>query len=60
MLRRLREDDQNLERLKEQVAVEVECSDNQLERTRSIVNVAVQVAKRCEIFARRWPSSDVP
>lgn len=51
MLRRLEEEEQNLERLKEPVAVEVERSDNQLERTRSIVNVAVQVAKLCEIFA---------
>ena len=37
--------EQNLERLREQVAVEVERSYNKLERTKSMVNVAVQVAK---------------
>jgi outer membrane protein TolC len=41
----LAEAEQNLERLKEQVAVEVERSYNKLERTRSMVNVATQVAK---------------
>jgi outer membrane protein len=41
----LAEAEQNLERLKEQVAVEVERSYNKLERTKSMVNVAVQVAK---------------
>ena len=39
------EAEQNLERLREQVAVEVERSYNKLERTRSMVNVATQVAK---------------
>ena len=39
------EDGQNLERLKEAVAVEVEHSCNKLERTKSMVNVAMQVAK---------------
>lgn len=36
---------QNLERLKEGIAVEVEHSPNKLERTKSMVNVAVRVAK---------------
>lgn len=43
--RQLAEDGQNLERLKEPVAVEVEPSYNKLERTKGMVNVAVQVAK---------------
>jgi outer membrane protein TolC len=41
----LAEAEQNLERLREQVAVEVERGYNKLERTKSMVNVAVQVAK---------------
>ena len=41
----LAEAEQNLEHLKEQVAVEIERSYNKLERTRSMVNVATQVAK---------------
>jgi len=41
----LAEAEQNLERLKERVAVEVERSYNKLERTRSMVEVATQVAK---------------
>jgi outer membrane protein TolC len=41
----LAEAEQNLEHLKEQIAVEVERSYNKLERTKSMVNVAVQVAK---------------
>lgn len=41
----LAETEQNLEHLKEQIAVEVERSYNKLERTKSMVNVAVQVAK---------------
>jgi outer membrane protein TolC len=41
----LAEAEQNLERLKEQVAVAIERSYNKLERTRSMVNVATQVAK---------------
>jgi outer membrane protein TolC len=41
----LAEAEQNLERLREQVAVEVERSYNKLERTRSMVDVATQVAK---------------
>ncbi len=41
----LAEAEQNLERLKEQVAVEIERSYNKLERTRSMINVATQVAK---------------
>lgn len=41
----LAESEQNLERLKEQVAVEVERSYNKLERTKSMMNVALQVAK---------------
>ena len=41
----LAEAEQNLERLKDQVAVEIERSYNKLERTRSMVNVATQVAK---------------
>ena len=41
----LAEAEQNLERLKEQVAVAVERSYNKLERTRSMVNVATQVVK---------------
>lgn len=39
------EDGQNLERLKEGIAVEVEHGPNKLERTRSMVNLAVRVAK---------------
>jgi outer membrane protein TolC len=39
------EAEQNLERLKEQVAVAVERSYNKLERTKNMVNVATQVAK---------------
>lgn len=39
------EDGQNLERLKEGIAVEVEHGPNKLERTKSMVNVAVRVAK---------------
>jgi outer membrane protein TolC len=41
----LAEAEQNLERLKEEVAVSVERSYNKLERTRSMVNVATQVAQ---------------
>ena len=41
----LAESEQNLERLREEVAVKVERSYNKLERTRNMVNVAVQVAK---------------
>jgi outer membrane protein TolC len=41
----LSEAEQNLEHLKEQVAVAVERNYNKLERTRSMVNVATQVAK---------------
>jgi len=41
----LAEAEQNLEHLKEEVAVEIERSYNKLERTRSMVNVASQVAK---------------
>jgi outer membrane protein TolC len=41
----LEESEQNLEHLKEQVAVAVERSYNKLERTRSMVNVAAQAAK---------------
>lgn len=41
----LREAEVNLERLKEKVAVEVERSYNKLERTKSMVNVARQVAE---------------
>jgi outer membrane protein TolC len=41
----LREAEVNLERLKEKVAVEVERSYNKLERTKSMVNVAKQVAE---------------
>jgi len=41
----LAEAEQNLERLKEEVAVTVERSYNKLERTRSMVNVATQVAQ---------------
>ncbi len=41
----LAEAEQNLEHLKEQIVVEVERSYNKLERTKSMVNVAVQVAK---------------
>jgi outer membrane protein TolC len=41
----LAEAEQNLEHLREQIAVEVERSYNKLERTKSMVNVAVQVAK---------------
>jgi outer membrane protein TolC len=40
----LSEAEQNLEHLKEQVAVAIERSYNKLERTRSMVNVATQVA----------------
>jgi outer membrane protein TolC len=39
------EAEQNLERLKEQVAVDIERSFNKLERTKSMVSVATQVAK---------------
>jgi outer membrane protein TolC len=41
----LAEAEENLERLKEKVSVEVERSYNTLERTKSMVNVAVQVVK---------------
>src|SRR6201987_6005277 len=41
----LAEAEQNLERLKEEVAVSVERSYNKLERTQSMVNVATQVAQ---------------
>jgi outer membrane protein TolC len=41
----LAETEQNLERLKEEVAVAVERSYNKLERTRSMVDVATQVAQ---------------
>jgi outer membrane protein TolC len=41
----LEEAEQNLEHLKEEVAVAVERSFNKLERTRSMVNVAAQAAK---------------
>ena len=41
----LAEAEQNLERLKEEVAVAIERSYNKLERTRSMVNVATQVAQ---------------
>lgn len=41
---RLAESEQNLERLKERVAVDVERSYNKLERTKSMVRVAVQAA----------------
>ena len=41
----LAEAEENLERLKEKVSVEVERSFNKLERTRSLVNVATQVAE---------------
>ena len=41
----LAEAEENLERLKEKVSVEVERSYNTLERTKSMVNVAIQVAK---------------
>jgi outer membrane protein TolC len=41
----LAEAEQNLERLKEEVAVAVERSYNKLERTKSMVNVATQVAQ---------------
>ena len=41
----LAEAEENLERLKDQVAVEIERSYNKLERTKHMVNVAVQVAK---------------
>ena len=41
----LAESEQNLERLREEVAVKVERSCNKLERTHNMVNVAVQVAK---------------
>jgi outer membrane protein TolC len=41
----LAEAEQNLEHLKEEVAVSVERSYNKLERTRSMVNVATQVAQ---------------
>ena len=41
----LAEAEQNLEHLKEQVAVAIERSYNKLERTRSMVNVATQVAQ---------------
>jgi outer membrane protein TolC len=41
----LAEAEQNVERLKEQVAVSIERSYNKVERTRSMVNVASEVAK---------------
>ena len=41
----LGEAEQNLERLKDQVAVEIERSYNKVERTKNMVNVALQVAK---------------
>jgi len=41
----LAEAEQNLERLKDQVAVEIERSYNKVERTKNMVNVALQVAK---------------
>ena len=41
----LAEAEQNLERLKDQVAVEIERSYNKVERTKNMVNVARQVAK---------------
>jgi outer membrane protein TolC len=41
----LAEAEQNLERLREEVAVSIERSYNKLERTKSMVNVATQVAK---------------
>ena len=41
----LAEAEQNLERLKEEVAVSIERSYNKLERTKSMVNVATQVAQ---------------
>jgi Outer membrane protein len=41
----LAEAKENLERLKEQVAVEIERSYNKIERTRSMVSVAAEVAK---------------
>ena len=41
----LAEAEQNLERLREEVAVSIERSYNKLERTRSMVNVATQVAQ---------------
>jgi outer membrane protein TolC len=41
----LAEAEKNLERLKEEVAVDVERSYNKMERTKSMVGVAVQVAK---------------
>jgi outer membrane protein TolC len=41
----LAESQQNLERLKERVAVDIERSYNKLERTKSMVNVALEVAK---------------
>jgi len=48
----LAEAEQNLEHLKEQIVVEVERSYNKLERTKSMVNVAVQVTKLREESAR--------
>ena len=41
----LAEAEQNLERLKEEVAVSIERSYNKIERTKSMVNVATQVAQ---------------
>jgi len=41
----LAEAEENLDRLKDQVAVEIECSYNKVERTRSMVKVATQVAE---------------
>jgi outer membrane protein TolC len=41
----LAEAEENLERLKDQVAVEIERSYNKVERTKQMVNVALQVAK---------------
>ena len=48
----LAEAEQNLERMKEEVAVEIERSYNKLERTKSMINVAAQVAKLREESAR--------
>ena len=41
----LAEAEENLERLKDEVAVEIERSYNKVERTKNMVNVALQVAK---------------
>jgi hypothetical protein len=50
------EDGQNLERLKEGVAVEVEHSSSKLERTKSMINVAVQVASAARKVTASRPS----